>query len=85
MTIDPHAYNISVSRGDFDGEALFEARVKELPDLVAYADTQVDAYELAVDAIETAAAAYAEQGRAFRCARVPAPHPDTADAEKPLK
>ena len=70
--IDPHAYNISIRRVNFEGEALFEARVKELPDLVEYAETFEEAYDLAVDAIETGAEAYAEQGRAFPEAQVPA-------------
>ncbi|MBK1630906.1 toxin-antitoxin system HicB family antitoxin [Thiohalocapsa halophila] len=72
MKIDPHAYNISVRRGVFDGEALFEARVKELPDVAEYAETYQEAYELAVDTIETAAAAFAEQGRPLPPAQVPA-------------
>jgi predicted HicB family RNase H-like nuclease len=46
--------------------------VKELPDLAEYGDTYAEAYDLAVDAIETAAAAYAEQARAFPQALVPA-------------
>ena len=65
MNVDPHTYNISVRRGVFDGEDLFEARVKELPDVTEYAETYQEAYELAVDTIETAAAAFAEQGRPF--------------------
>jgi len=72
MKIDPHAYNISIRRGNFEGEVLFEARVKELPDLAEYAETYEEAYDLAVDAIETAAAAYTEQGRPFPEAQVPA-------------
>jgi hypothetical protein len=36
MTIDPHPYNVSVSRGMFDGEEPFEARFKEPPDVVEY-------------------------------------------------
>jgi len=71
MTIDPHAYNISIRRGDFEGDMLFEARVKELPDLHAYGDTSAEAYDLAVDAIETAAEAYADQGRVFPSAVIP--------------
>jgi predicted RNase H-like HicB family nuclease len=72
MKIDPYAYSVSVRRGRFDGEMLFEARVKELPDLVEYARTPAEAYDLAVDAIETAAAAFADQGRAFPRAQIPA-------------
>jgi predicted HicB family RNase H-like nuclease len=72
MTIDPHAYNISVRRDTFDGEVLFEARVKELPDVAEYGETWQEAYELAVDTIETAALAFAEQGRPFPPAQRPA-------------
>lgn len=72
MTIDPHTYNISIRRGNFEGDVLFEARVKELPDLHAYGDTYAEAYDLAVDAIETAAEAYADQGRVFPSAVIPA-------------
>lgn len=63
MSIDAHAYNITVRRDCFDGETLFEARVKELPDLVEYGESFEEAYALAVDAIETTAAVFAEQGR----------------------
>jgi len=72
MKIDPHAYNINIRRDTFEGEVLFEARVKELPDVAEYGETYAEAYDLAVDTIETAAEAYAEQGRAFPAAQVPA-------------
>jgi predicted HicB family RNase H-like nuclease len=72
MNIDPHAYNITIRRAVFEGEVLFEARVKELPDLVEYGESFDEAYELAVDAIETAAEAFAEKGHAFPSAIVPA-------------
>lgn len=65
MTIDAHAYAITIRRGVFEGETLFEGRVRELPDVRAYGDTQDEAYELAVDAIETLADAFADQGRPF--------------------
>ena len=55
MNIDPYAYNITVRRAMFEGEVCFEARVKELPDLIEYADTADEAYALAVDGIETTA------------------------------
>jgi len=72
MNIDPHAYTISVRRDSFDGEVLFEARVKELPDVAEYGESVEEAYDLAVDTIETAAAAYTEQGRAFPPPQKPA-------------
>lgn len=45
------------------GELCFEAKVKELPDLAEYADSWQEAYELALDAIDTTATLLAEQGR----------------------
>lgn len=72
MTIDPRAYNITVRRDIFDDVELYEARVKELPDLVEYGETYPEAYELAIDTIATAAVAYHEQGRAFPAAQIPA-------------
>ncbi|MCK5359625.1 MAG: toxin-antitoxin system HicB family antitoxin [Gammaproteobacteria bacterium] len=71
MNIDPHAYNITIRRDVFGGEVLFEARVKELPDLVEYAESYEDAYGLAIDTIETATEAFAEKGRSFPAAMVP--------------
>lgn len=62
---DPHAYGIEVRRRTIDGEAVFEARVRELPDLAEYADTFDEAYALALDAIETTAKVLAERGRAM--------------------
>lgn len=73
MTVDGHTYNINIRRGEFDGETLFEARVKELPDLVEYAESYEDAYALAVDAIETTAKVLAERGRNMP---EPSPHAD---------
>jgi len=72
MIVTSYAYSISVRRDTFDGVELFEARVKELPDVVEYGETQAEAYDLAIDTIETAAVAYKEQGRAFPEAQVPA-------------
>ena len=72
MNIDSYAYNISVRRDSFEGEVLFEARVKELPDLAAYGETYAEAYDLAIDAIETAATAFAEKARPFPEPLVPA-------------
>jgi len=74
MTIDPYAYNITIRRDDFDGNVLFEARVKELPDLTEYGSSFKEAYDLAVDTIETAAGIFAEKGRSFPLAIVPSDH-----------
>ena len=62
---NPYAYNITVRECEFEGEPLFEARVKELPDVREYAESAQEAYALAIDTIETAAAMFAETGRSF--------------------
>lgn len=51
--IDPERYNISLRRLTVDGEVLYEARVREFPDATEYADSAQEAYELALDTIET--------------------------------
>lgn len=61
--IDPHAYGIEVRRRSIDGEEVFEARVRELPDLAEYAGTADEAYALAVDAIATTARVFSERGK----------------------
>ena len=62
---NPYAYNITVRECEFKGEPMFEARVKELPDVREYAESAQEAYALAIDTIETAAAMFAETGRPF--------------------
>ena len=61
--IDPHDYNITIRRSEFEGEVCFEARVKELPDLAEYGDTFEEAYALVIDAIETTVEVFAEKGK----------------------
>lgn len=65
---DPNAYGIEVRRRTIDGEAVFEARVRELPDVAEYADTAEEAYALALDTIAATAKMLAERGKA-----IPAP------------
>ena len=60
---DANLYNITVRKGNFDGEVFFEAKVKELPDVAEYADSYEEAYLLAIDSLETTAEALAEQGK----------------------
>ncbi len=60
---DPHHYTVTIRQAEFDGETLYEARVRELPDVAEYADTHEEAYALALDAINATAEALAEQGR----------------------
>lgn len=59
--MNPHAYSITVKEIVFDGDQHFESRVKELPDVREYAATAGEAYDLAVDTIETAAEMFAEE------------------------
>jgi len=61
--MNAYAYNITVRQGIFEGEKCFEARVKELPDIAEYGDSHVEAYELALDSIETTAEVFKEKGR----------------------
>lgn len=72
--MNPHSYNITVRRANFDGEVFFEARVKELPDVAEYADTADEAYALAIDTIEATAEIFAEKGKAM-----PAPYEPADD------
>jgi predicted HicB family RNase H-like nuclease len=72
MNIDAYAYNITVRRATFEGEVCFEARVKELPDLIEYADTADEVYALAVDGIETTAEIMNAKGRSMPTAITPA-------------
>ena len=69
--INPHNYTISIRRDEFDGEVCFEARVKELPDLTDYADSYEEAYELAIDSIETTMEIFAEKNRPMPMPIVP--------------
>lgn len=66
--MDAMQYNITVRKGVFDGETCFEARVAELPDVAEYGDSYEEAYELAIDTIETTAEIFAEKGK-----QMPAP------------
>lgn len=69
--IEARNYNITIRRDVFDGEACYEARVRELPDLAEYGDTADEAYALALDAIETTAAVLADKGRAMPSPEAP--------------
>ena len=64
-TVNPYAYNITVREIDFDSARHFEARVKELPDVREYGSSHSEAYDLAIDTIETAAAMFDGEGRSF--------------------
>lgn len=61
---DAYNYNVVVRRVVDEGEVMFEARVREFPDVMEYADTPEEAYALAIDSIETISAVCAEKGKA---------------------
>lgn len=63
--INAHAYNITVRQIEADTQVLFEARVRELPDVVDFGETWEEAYGLAVDSIQTIAEIMAEQNRSM--------------------
>ncbi len=69
--IDAHAYGVSIRRDVFDGEMLFEARVREFPYLHEYAKSWEEAYELVIDAIETLAPMLEEEGKPIPTPIVP--------------
>ena len=69
--MNPYNYGITVRQlEDDNGHPYFEARVRELPDVAEYADSFQEAYELAIDTIETTAQIFAAQGR-----KMPPPAP----------
>jgi predicted HicB family RNase H-like nuclease len=63
MTIDAAHYTISTKKVTVEDEELFEARIAELPDVREYAESQSEAYQLAIETIETSAELMAEMGR----------------------
>lgn len=71
MNVDLAAYNINIRRVSIDGEDLFEARVKELPDVIAYSETADDAYAMAMDAVEATAEHFNELGKSMPVPSVP--------------
>lgn len=63
MKHDPHAYTITIQKVRIDGDDYFESTIKELPDAAMYGETYQEAYELAIDTIETTAVMLEEAGR----------------------
>lgn len=61
--IDATQYNITVRKGVFDGEECFEARISELPDIFEYGDSFDQAYQLAIDSIQTTVELLQAQGK----------------------
>jgi len=58
-------YTIAVRRVVNGDSVTFEARVKELPDVIEFADTSDGAYALAIETIETTSAMFDEMGRSM--------------------
>jgi len=58
-------YGISVRLVARDGEEMYEARVTELQDVVAFGDTFAEAYESAIEAVSGLQEMFAEKGKAF--------------------
>jgi predicted HicB family RNase H-like nuclease len=62
---DPDRYGITVRKVRVDGEDLWRATVRELPDVAEFAATREEAVELARDAIEDLQASALEDGTPF--------------------
>lgn len=62
---DASRYTITIKKVDADGEILYLATVKELPDVGPYAADPHEAYKLALDIIKTLNEMAAEEGRHF--------------------
>ena len=58
-------YAIAVRRVSVEGEELWRATVRELPDVAEFAASREEAIDLMVDAIETLREAATEEGREF--------------------
>jgi len=71
--IDPSEYTISIRKISIDGNDLFESSIREIPSVREYGSTYEEAYELALDSINTLAEMHEEEGRIFP---VPAPKDD---------
>lgn len=69
---DAHAYNITIRKAVIEGEDVYEARIRELPDVTEYGDTAEEAHALAIDTIQTTAQILAERGQGMPTPYVPA-------------
>jgi predicted HicB family RNase H-like nuclease len=67
----PSEYGISVRLVRIDGEETYEARVTELPDVVAFGSTYGEAYEIALESIEGLQEQFREIGRDFPVPELP--------------
>ena len=60
---DPRDYNISLRQIGTSDEPLFEARVREFPDAIDYAEDREEAYELVIDTIEASLEVLQDRGK----------------------
>jgi predicted HicB family RNase H-like nuclease len=60
---DPYAYAISIQRSEVDGEAVFVARVSELPHVEVFESTPAMALEVAAETVAALFDASKEEGR----------------------
>ena len=65
MEFSPHDYTIYISYALFDGEWLYEATVKELPNVTDYAETHERALELILETITLTKKSFDEMGMEF--------------------
>lgn len=61
--ISAQSYSILIRMRTLEEEDCYEAKVLEFPDLIEYADTYEEAYELIIDAVETTQAILTEKNR----------------------
>lgn len=61
--ISAQSYSILIRMRTFEEEECYEAKVLEFPDLIEYADTHEEAYELIIDAIETTQIIFTEKNK----------------------
>jgi predicted HicB family RNase H-like nuclease len=62
---DAERYAITLRRVEIDGETLWRATVRELPDVAEFAETRERAFELALETIEGLKQAATEEGNSF--------------------
>lgn len=60
---DPRDYNISLRQIGTSDKPLFEARVREFPDAIDYAENREEAYELVLETIEASLEVLEERGK----------------------
>ena len=65
MEFSPRNYTIYITYAMFDGEWLYEATVKELPNVADYAETHERALELILDTIALTKKSFDEMGMEF--------------------